>query len=146
MPSIRIQGTELSYDDSNLITFEEGLIGMPQLKYMVLIEQADITPFLWLASVDDPRVAFLVVDPRLVFTNYDPDMTIEMRERLAAHADAGTPPTPLAIVKISSEWKKTTVNLRAPLFVSADSMRGAQVALSDTAYKLEEPLPVASAA
>ncbi len=144
MPSISILGTELTYDDSNIITFEEGLIGMPHLKYMVLVEQTDIAPFLWLASLDDPRVAFLVADPRPIFSTYQPQPTEEINHRLDLNEK--TPKTVLSIVKISSEWAKTTFNLRAPIFISPKSMKGAQIPLQDTAYRLEEPLPLSVAA
>lgn len=144
MPSIRIQGNELTYDESNIITFEEGLIGMSHLKYMVLVEQTDIAPFLWLVSLDDTRVAFLVVNPLLLFPAYDPLSSDDVRRHLNRFDDKQ--PTPLAIVKIAAEWHRSTINLRAPLFVSSASMRGMQLPLTESSYRLDEPLPVAEAA
>jgi flagellar assembly factor FliW len=144
MPSISILGTELPYDDSNIITFEEGLIGMPHLKYMVLVAQSDIAPFFWLASLDDPRVAFLVADPRPIFAAYDPIPEEEMHRRLALNPRM--PRTLLSIVKISSDWAQTTFNLRAPIFISPETMKAAQIPLSDRSFQLEEPLPVSSIA
>ncbi len=138
MPTICIQGTQLSYDDGNIITFDEGLIGMPHLKYMVLVEQSDIAPFHWLASLDDARVAFLVINPQLVYPSYSPPLSGDMIRILCPD---GIPPTPLAIVNVAHDWTKTTINLRAPLLVAGGCMRGAQVPLTDKAYKLEEPLP-----
>lgn len=142
MPTIRIQGTELSYDDGNIITFDEGLIGMPHLKYMVLVEQSDIAPFHWLASLDDARVAFLVVNPQLVYPSYSPQLSGDVIRVLSPD---GLPPTPLAIVNVAHDWTKTTINLRAPLLVASRAMRGTQVPLADNDYQLEEPLPEVAA-
>lgn len=143
MPTIRIQGSELNYDNNNVITFTEGLIGMPHLKHMVLVEQSDIAPFHWLASLDDARIAFLVVDPQVVFPSYSPQIS---RSTLRGLSSSGELATPLAIVNVAADWTKTTINLRAPLLVAGDSMRGTQVPLIDSSYKLEEPLPAAAAA
>ena len=49
--------------------------------------------------------------------------------------------TLLTIVSLSPDWKKSTVNLRAPLFINASEMRGAQAVLMTSNYKLSEPLP-----
>lgn len=138
MPTICIQGSELNYDRDSIITFTEGLIGMPHLKQMVLVNQSDIAPFHWLASLDDARVAFLVVDPQLVFPSYSPQIS---KDTLRSLSPAGQLPAPLAIVNVADDWTKTTINLRAPLLVAGDSMRGTQVPLTDSSYKLEEPLP-----
>jgi len=49
----------------------------------------------------------------------------------------------LVIVKISSDWQKTTVNLRAPILINAESKRGVQMVLSESPYGLSENLPQA---
>jgi flagellar assembly factor FliW len=141
MPTICIQGAELNYDDANIITFDEGLIGMPHLKYMVLVEQSDIAPFHWLASLDDARVAFLVVNPALIFPTYSLKLPDHMIRLVSSD---GQSPTPLAIVNVADDWTKTTINLKAPLLVASSSMRGTQVPLVEGPYRLEEPLPQAA--
>lgn len=141
MPTFRIQNAELSYDESSVITIDEGLIGLPHLRRMALVRQTTVEPFLWLASLDDEKVAFLVVDPRAIFSDYEPRLTKEMRERLAL-AD-GEPALALAIVLIAPEWTKTTINLRAPILINPRTMRGAQMILSETPYRHDELLPQA---
>jgi flagellar assembly factor FliW len=109
---------------------------------MVLVRQLDIFPFLWLASLDDAEIAFLVIDAPTLYPDYQPAITDEVRVRIAL--DSETTPLALAVVTIAQDWTKTTVNLRAPLFVNAAAMSGAQTALVSTAYKLDEPLPLSS--
>jgi flagellar assembly factor FliW len=141
MPTIKIQGTDLPYNDSDVIVFHEGLIGMPHLRRMVLVRQEDIAPFLWLAPLDDPRLAFLVVDPRDVYADYAPALD-EVKSRLGlAGAEA---PLVLATVVVETDWSRSTVNLRAPLVLAASTMRGVQAVLADSPYRLDEPLPTAA--
>lgn len=135
MTTIRIQGAELSYDESDVIEFEEGLIGMPRLRRMVLVRQQGLEPLLWLASQDDPEATFLVLDPRQVFEDYDPPAP------WGAARDEGC--LVLSTVRVGADWRETTVNLRAPLFVSPARMRGQQLLLRDARYRHDEPLPCA---
>lgn len=144
MPTICIQGTELAYDEADIITFDEGLIGLPHLRRMVLVRQSNIAPFLWLASLDDPQAAFLVVNPGALFPTYQPPLSAEITQRLGLNE--GETPVALSIVLIAPDWTQSTINLRAPIFVCARTMRSAQIVLTDTAYKLDEPLPLAKAA
>lgn len=142
MPTIRIQGTDLPYDESDIFTFEEGLIGLPHLRRMVFVRQLDIFPFLWLASLDDAEIAFLVIDARTLYPDYQPAISDEVRARVSLDSEAK--PLALAIVTIAQDWTKSTVNLRAPLFVNAAAMSGAQAALVSSTYKLDEPLPLSA--
>lgn len=138
MSTIKIQGTELTYNPADVITFDEGLIGLPNLRRMVLVGQSDISPFLWLASLDD-ETAFLVLEPTSVFPEYHPVISDDAKTCINLGDDAAA--TLLTIVSLSPDWKKSTVNLRAPLFINASEMRGAQAVLMTSDYKLSEPLP-----
>lgn len=131
MSVITIKGTEVPYDESDVITFAEGLIGMPDMRRAVLVPMNEFEPFCWLASVESETARFIVVDPNEVFPDYEP---------FRAEETAGTDVRTLAIVKISSDWKNTTVNLRAPLVINRQKQIGAQLILSDSKYQFAESL------
>lgn len=128
MSTITIKGNPVHYDDDQIITFAEGLIGMPDMRRAVLVPMDDFEPFCWLASVDSEKNRFIVVNPSAIFASYEP---FENNEA-AGHFQT------LAIVKISSEWAKTTVNLRAPLVINRETQKGAQVILSESNYRFAE--------
>jgi flagellar assembly factor FliW len=140
MPTLNIDGTVLEYADADIISFAEGLIGMPHLRRMALIQRSDVEPFLWLAAIDQADTAFLVVDPRI----WIPDFAESVSELLPGARSESM--AILAIVTIATDWVKSTVNLRAPILISPATMRGAQVILTSSAYSHNEPLPHASAA
>ena len=144
MPTLRIQGNDIPYDEKDIITFPEGLIGLPQLTQMVAVKEATIEPFIWLASANEDDVAFVVTEARSLFPNYNPQLPPDsnMNEVLADDEV----PVVLAIVLINADWQKSTANLRAPLFISAKTMRGAQVVLNDNSLSVGEPLPLAAVA
>ncbi|MET0752714.1 MAG: flagellar assembly protein FliW [Pyrinomonadaceae bacterium] len=128
MSMINIQGTKYSYDEREIINFSEGLIGFPEMRRAVLIPLAEYEPFCWLAAIDDEKIRFIVVNPREIFADYAPDSKDDEQQTLA-------------IVKISSDWQKTTVNLRAPIFVNPKTQRAAQIILDKSDYKHAEALP-----
>ncbi len=120
------------YNENEIIDFAEGLIGLPELRRAVLIPLPEYAPFCWLTSVDDEKKRFIVVNPNEIYADYNPSVPNELRD-----IDLKT----LAIVKISSDWRKTTINLRAPIFINASTKRGTQRVLSDSSYQLAETLP-----
>lgn len=144
MPTLNIQGTELQYDEKDILTFNEGLIGLPHLQRMVMVSQPDIEPFLWLASLDEEGVALVVADASGIFPGYAPAVPADSSFSQTLTEDEH--PMAFAIVLIAAEWEKATANLRAPIFVSARTRRGAQVILPDHSYSVGQPLPLAIAA
>jgi len=130
MQTIKIQQKDYFYDEREIISFAEGLIGLPEMRRAVLIPLPECAPFCWLASVDDEKNRFIVVNPHEIYADYRPFAPEKLPQSET-----------LAIVKISSDWTKTTVNLRAPMFIDAATKRGAQCILTESEYQLAETLP-----
>ncbi|HEX4949601.1 MAG TPA: flagellar assembly protein FliW [Blastocatellia bacterium] len=139
MPTIRVQGTNLTYEEKDILRFDEGLIGMPQLRRMVLLHYSEIAPLLLLCSLEQPDVTFLVLDANAHFPMYTPRFSANLPTQLGLAE--GEAPVILTTVTIAPEWTESTVNLRAPLVIAPTTMRGAQVVLTDSRYELAEPLP-----
>ena len=128
-------------DGSRVITFREGLLGFPQHRRFALIQTTDDAVFLWMQSVDDPALAFLVCDP-LAFV---PDYQVQIRtdDVKALELQDLTDCRVLAIVnKADGHW---TANLLGPLVIGAHSLLAKQLVLSDKRYNTRHRLmPVSS--
>jgi len=129
---IKIQDHEYCYDESEVIDFAEGLIGLPEMRRAVVVPMDEFAPFCWLASVEDEKPRFVVVNPHEVFSGYEP-FNVSASDSVNVRT--------LVIVKISSDWQKTTINLRAPIFINAETNRGAQLVLTESKYLFAEALP-----
>lgn len=140
MQTIRVQGTDLAYEEKDILKFDEGLIGMPQLRRMVLIHYTEIAPLLLLCALDQPDVTFLVLDANAHIPDYAPRFSANVQMQLGL--TDGEAPLLLATVTIAPEWTASTVNLRAPIVIAPTTMRGAQIVLMDNKYQLTEPLPM----
>ncbi len=140
MQTIRVQGTDLAYEETDILKFDEGLIGMPQLRRMALIHYTEVAPLLLLCSLEQPDITFLVLDTSVHVPGYAPRLTANVQKQLGLADDDA--PVWLATVTIASEWTASTMNLRAPIVIAPTTMRGAQIVLLDSQYQLAEPLPL----
>ena len=55
-------GTVVSVDEKHIITIPEGLFGFESYKKYAIFE-SDFQPFMWMQSIDEEALAFLIVDP-----------------------------------------------------------------------------------
>jgi flagellar assembly factor FliW len=139
MPTIHVQGTELAYEEKDILKFDEGLIGLPQLRQMVLLHYSEIAPLLLLCSLEQPDVSFLVLEATAHFPEYAPRLSANVQQQLGLAENEV--PVLLTTVTIAPEWTNSTINLRAPLVIAPTTMRGAQIVLTESHYQLAEPLP-----
>jgi flagellar assembly factor FliW len=135
MGKIQFQGTEIEFNDADIISFDEGLIGLIHLKRMVLIRQTEIEPFIWLASPDDDNIAFLVVPPEVVVPGIEIPVTDDLRSSIDLTSDES--PTVLAISRIATVWNESSVNLLSPIAISPKAMKGMQFIVSGSKYGAE---------
>ncbi len=129
---------EIEIDESKVITFTEYLPGFQGYKRFVLIDHNPDSPFKWLQSVEDGKLAFVVIDPAMVVTDYEPEITesdlIELN--LQKNEDAFL----LCIVNISRDCSQVTVNLLGPLAINPEQKYGKQVIVLNTAYSIRHDI------
>ena len=121
---------ELDYDEKEIILFNEGFYGLPNLKKFIFIENKDEKfPFHWLQALEDLDIVFIVTSPFLFVENYDfeiPDSTVE-KMGIEEVKEA----TIFSIVKIPDEISKTSLNLKAPVIINNKLRRGKQIILNE---------------
>lgn len=126
---------ELPVPADSVIEFPTGLIGFPRSQKFVMLEHKP--PFSWLHSIDDPNLAFVVVDGFEFGENYsvkapygDKDIDLQEEDEYAI----------LVIVTVRPNPTETTANLKAPLFVNVRNRKGTQVIFDDPRYSTRFPL------
>lgn len=132
MSSINIKGTNHGYDEAEVITFAEGLIGLPQIRRAVVVSMREFEPFCWLAPVDGDENRFVIVNPHAIFDGYNPD---QYKPQFADRVNT------YAIVTVGSDWRQTTINLRAPIVVDPVTKTASQQILSESPYHFAEAIP-----
>jgi flagellar assembly factor FliW len=127
-----------AYRDEDVILFEEGLIGFPSAKRFVLIESESLSPFRILKCVDNPRVGFLVLDPRAVIKTYERSIPIEAWTSLEVTDKSDR--LSLVISIIGKDPQDSTANLQAPLLINHRKMLGKQLILTNARYSVTQRL------
>jgi flagellar assembly factor FliW len=123
--------------DDAVITFPEGLIGLPGTRY-ALIAQSENTAFYWLHSVDDPAIALPVTNPWLFFSDYEVRVPTEDQGKLdLEHPEQADI---FCVVRAAERIEEFTVNLRGPLVVHAANKLGRQIINEAADYGVRQPL------
>ena len=129
---------KIRINESDLIGMRGCILGFEHLKQFVLLTFEDNTPFSWLQSVDDPAIAFVVINPCIVNRDYAPAISegelglldIQRREEIAL----------LSIVTVRSDPFRATANLRAPILINAANRFAKQVILDDPDYPIQHDI------
>jgi flagellar assembly factor FliW len=126
---------ELSVPVDSVIEFPSGVIGFPKAHRYVMLEHKH--PFSWLHSIDDPNLAFVVVDGFEFGQQFDVKPPIGDKDTDFREDDEYAI---LIIVTVRSDPRLTTANLKAPLFVNMRNRKGVQVIFDDPRYSTRYPL------
>jgi flagellar assembly factor FliW len=127
----------LEIRDDAVITFPEGLIGLPGRRW-ALIAQTEASAFLWLHSVEDPAVALPVTTPWLFFGGYEVQVSDADAARIGLETPAGA--DIFCVVRAAEQLEDFTINLRGPIVVNAAARLGCQVINDAGSYDVRQPL------
>lgn len=127
--------------DDKIITFENGIIGFPELKRFTLIhdeEKGTGAGIRFLQSLDEPAFAMPVMDPLLVKDDYDP----EVNDELLASAGNLTEDNILVLVTVTvpSDLTKMSVNLQGPLVINVEEHKACQIIVDGADYPVKFPI------
>lgn len=115
---------ELEVSEDKIIYFPEGIPGFREIKRYILMDYKD-TPLKWLQAIDDPDIAFIVIEPNYLFPDYSVriDESIENLLKLKSSDDAAI----LLIIRVEDE--KIIPNINGPLIINAETKIGMQIVL-----------------
>lgn len=129
----------MEISDEEIIHFPSGLAGFPEARRFVLLEHRERSPFLWLQSVDQGHLAFVLTDPLLFEADYKVDLGPEDLEELGLREEGNGFRT-LVVVNLSLGTRPPmTANLLGPIVINPHKKRGRQVILYRSGYSHRHP-------
>lgn len=127
---------QLEIDEKGIIDFPEGLPGFENVKkFILLASMEEDSPFQWLQSVDNTDLAFVVIDPKIIKSDYIIDVNDEEVEILKIKDVDKV--IVLAIVVVPEDMTKMTANFRAPVLINAENNKGRQIILDKSDYEIK---------
>jgi flagellar assembly factor FliW len=125
-------------NESELIIMSGSLLGFEQLKKFVLLTVEDNKPFLWLQSVEDPAIAFVVINPSTVKPDYTPPISEGDLELLGIQGPEEI--ALLSIATVRSDPFRATANLRAPILINTEKRLAKQIIIEDQDYPIQHDI------
>jgi flagellar assembly factor FliW len=123
----------LEIDEKEIINFPEGLPGFIHIKkYVILANGEGDSPFRWLQSVDEPDLAFAVVDPFSVKKDYSINIGDDVTDVLGIESAEDV--LIYSIVVVPEDVSKISMNLKAPVIINTRNNKGMQVILDTDEY------------
>lgn len=132
---------EIEIADDKIITFENGIIGFPDLKRFALLhdeEKGTDAGIRFLQSLEEPGFAMPVMDPLIVKPDYDPEVDDELLKN-AGHVTEDNILV-LVTVTVPSDLTKMTVNLQGPFVINVDEHKAVQVVVEQDSYPVKYPV------
>ena len=123
---------EIEIEDDKIITLDKGIIGFPDMKHFTLIydnEKQERSSIMWFQSMDEPQFALPVVSPSDILTDYNPTVNDELISHLGELTDENL--FVLVTLKVPSDIKEMTVNLKAPIIINSETKKGGQIIVED---------------
>lgn len=121
--------------EKDIYTFEIGMPGFPDLHKFTILGDINKEPFAWLQSTEDEETSFILMDVYKILPDYSP---------LAFEADLdsidGLESNNLLIynvVVVPQNPESMSVNLKAPIVLNPDSMKGKQMILKNEDYPVK---------
>lgn len=129
----------VTYNQTDLIHFVEGIIGFPQMKdYLPLPFNPDSDQMLCLQSVEESEISFILMNPFHLKADYQPQISEETIKLL--HCEHPNDLSFYVIAVIREPFAESTVNLKCPIVVNSKNRLALQVVLEDSEYTLRHPL------
>lgn len=138
MNIITTQFGPIDYEPEAILHFPEGLLGFEHFQHFLLIDQDEIAPLRWLQPVEEPGLAFTVIDPRVIWPDYQIRMSGEDRAILQLRRE--DEPVILVLVTVPEAIADMTANLMGPLVLNSTARRGRQVVQHDSGFGTRQRL------
>lgn len=123
-----------------IVTFPEGLFGFEDFKKYAVMD-SEYEPFIWLQSVDEPSLAFFIIDPFMIFSDYEADIDDASLEKISVKAAEDI--VVMAIVTVPSGGGEITANLQGPVVINKRNNLAAQVILTDSRWNTKHDIRAA---
>lgn len=132
---------EIEIEEDKVLTFENGIIGFPELKRFALVhdeEKGSNAGIRFLQSIDEPAFAMPVMDPLVVKPDYDP----EVNDELLMCAGNVTQENILVLVTVSvpNDIKRMSVNLQGPFVINVEERKACQIIVENGSYPVKFPI------
>jgi flagellar assembly factor FliW len=127
----------ISIEKDKIINFNDGLIGFENEKRFCILSQSDESCFLWLQSIENPCLSFVVTTPEVFFPDYLPLVDEKHLKKIEIESLDEVS----IIVVVNKKENIITANLLSPIIINNIKHIGSQIVISDKGkWKIDQPI------
>jgi flagellar assembly factor FliW len=126
---------QLTVGDDEIIRIPQGIMGFPEYTEFCLVDPGDETLILWLQSLQNPEIAFPLLEPKIFRPEYAARLSAaELRELKLDNINQSAV---FSILTIPGDVTQMTANLKAPLVINLKEQLARQVVLQENEYTIK---------
>lgn len=125
---------EIEVAEERIIEFTSGMMGFEEYKRFTLIFDSEKKGnIMWLQSMEEPELAFPVMDPMKLLAEYNPVVEDEWLAPLG-EVTGEEDYYLLTVLTVPSDLTKMTANLRAPVVINMNTRKACQLIVNNEEY------------
>ena len=129
---------QLTVQEDEKIILPQGILGFPELRDYCFVDAGDDTLILWLQSLQNPAIAFPVLEPKIFKPDYAVHLNSTERRDLELETDQSF--GVFSIVTIPGDIAQMTANLKAPLVINLKRQVAKQIILQENDLPIRHPM------
>ena len=129
---------ELDVSEKQKIYFKDGILGFEEIHNFFLLDTEEESPFYWFQALEEPEIAFVIIDPKFIEPEYKLNIDKKELEELEVNNEEDL--LIFSIVTISERPEDITANLLGPIIINKKNLNAKQVINQDDNYLIKHPL------
>lgn len=121
---------EITVKKEDIINFTDGMYGFEDYKRYIILKDAPGDDVLFLQSLDNMELSFVLIDPYAIFKDYNPVLTEEDLRELNTIDEDELKYLVIAIIK--EDVRQSVVNLKSPVAINPKLKTAKQVILQNS--------------
>ena len=121
---------EITVKKEDIINFTDGMYGFEDYKRYIILKDAPEDDVLFLQSLDNMELSFVLIDPYAIFNDYNPVLTEEDLRELNTTDEDELKYLVIAIIK--EDVRQSVVNLKSPVAINPKLKTAKQVILQNS--------------
>ena len=131
---------EFEVRDEDIIKFSKPIYGFEGNESFIIIQESPEDDIMYLQSIEDEHLHFVIVDPYAVLPNYSPQLSKDDIDALNIKESDIDDLRYMLIAIITEKIENSVVNLKNPIVINSKNKQAIQAMLENEDYIMRYPL------
>jgi len=131
---------EFEIKDEDVIKFNRPIFGFEDKDSFVILKDSPEDDIMYLQSIDDENLHFIIVDPYAILPKYEPQLSSDDIEVLKIKKSEISDLRYMLIAIITENIENSVVNLKNPIVINSKNKQAIQAMLENEDYIMRYPL------